>query len=158
MADLGSYLRRFRRLMSPPGRPGPMAVPSDRVADTTDELAELLAAVDVIDQEARATLADAHDRAQRRREQGRLEADRIRREAQQQAEEERAAAAADQRSQLEDELQGLADAATHEAEEVRQAAADRLDDLAAEVAARVLAADPTTAPTTGPTTGHRAAA
>lgn len=141
MADLSSYLRRFRRLMSPPGRPGPAAVPKDRTADVSGELADVYGAVDAIAEEARRIRRDAEDRAEQRRTEAREEAERIRTQARERAEEERATAGAEKRSDLEDELREAAAAAEEEAVQVRMRAAQRIERLADRIAEQVLTAE-----------------
>lgn len=104
MADLARYLRRFRRLVSPPGRPGPGGVPRERGRELADELAEVFAAIDAIADEADRIRQEGEEAARQRREGAEQEVERILAAADDEAEQARADAAAAHRRDL---LQGI---------------------------------------------------
>jgi ElaB/YqjD/DUF883 family membrane-anchored ribosome-binding protein len=130
MATLASYLRRFGRFVSPPGRPGRAAVPADRSNELADELGDVFAAIDDIGQEAAHIRDDALQLAEVRRRHGRDEADRILDQAREHAVEQRAAVATVHRAQIEDVVRSALDAADREAAGIRRRAHDRMDEMA----------------------------
>lgn len=141
MADLSRYLRRFRRLVSPPGRAAPGAVPSDRRAELSDELAEVFAAIDEIEQEAERIRGEGEEEAERRRDEADEHVERILNSAREETEELRAEEAANRRQEIEDTIEEIRGDAEREAEAARGRSQDRIGDLADRVVDLVVSID-----------------
>lgn len=141
MTDLDRYLRRFWRLMAPPGRPGSAAVPEDRSQTISDEIGSVLEAVDVVQAEAERIRSDAERQAQQRRETARQEAERILADARSRAGEVRAEAEMLQRRHIETQTETALAAAHTEAESLRERVDRGVAALAAEIVERLLGPD-----------------
>lgn len=141
VSTLTNSLRRFRRAVSPPGRPGRAAVPADRSATLADELAEVFAAIDALADESERIRRDAEDAAAARREQGAREADRILQRAREDAAEDRARAAADRRASIDADIHATLAAGAREAAQIRARARDRAGQLADRITRRLLDAE-----------------
>ena len=141
VADLSRYLRRFRRLVSPPGRAAPGAVPSDRRAELADELAELFAAIDEVQQEAERIRGEGEEEAERRREEADEQVERILSSAREETEELRADEAARRRQEIEDTIEEIRGDAEREAEAARARSQDRIGALADRVVDLVASVD-----------------
>lgn len=115
-----------------------MAVPTDREADLSQELASVFAAIDAVDRRAQQIRDEAEARAAQRLTDAESEADRIRVSAREGAEEVRARAAARRREDITDEVRSAQEDARTRAEEIRRRADHNLDDLADRVVRRVL--------------------
>lgn len=137
MAELDRYLRRFRRMVSPPGRPGPAAVPADRAAELASELAPLFASIDDIDAEAGRILRDADEEIERIEDESRGHAQEILSRAREQSAVARAEAIAKQRDEAEKEIHRAHEEAAREADRIRRVGRDRIPDLVDEVIARI---------------------
>lgn len=138
MPDLDRFLRRFRRLVAPPGRPRPAGVPVDREAALSDELAEVFAAIDAIQEDAEAIRKEGKEKAEELRSRAEEEARRVISEGEDQADEVRAEEAARHRERLQEEVQKALALARSDAEEVRERANERVDELAGRVVDLVL--------------------
>ncbi len=136
-------LRRFRRLVSPPGRAAPAAVPVDRDATLAQELAAVLSAVDEVDREVTRIREEADERAQRVRDDADAEAARLLDEASETADRERADAGAARTREIEDELADLEARTDAEVAAVRATAANHHDDVVAQLVRRALDVAPT---------------
>jgi hypothetical protein len=137
VADLARFLRRFRRVASPPGRPGPGAVPADREARRAHELEAVLAAIDAVDREAREILAAADAEALRVKRESEVTARRLVEEAKDGAAAVRAAASARRRGDVDHLVATARSDGQAQAEEVAQQARARREDVAARLAERV---------------------
>jgi hypothetical protein len=132
VAALPRLLRRFQRLLTPPGRPASaLGVPASGES-LEGELQPLLTTLDEIDGEARAIVARAEDEAARRREAAAREAAAIveRARGSAAAEYERAVAAA--RAQRADRA-GAQAQADREVERIRSLSDERVGRLVSEV-------------------------
>ena len=129
MPDLGRYLRHFRRLVSPPGRPGPIGVPADHLAELSEELEAVFRAVDAIQEEADRIRKDSESEARKKQEEAEDEAGRIVADARDRAEQVRAEEAARQRRDIEKDAQTALDQAEQQAEETRKRANEKLDSM-----------------------------
>ena len=142
---LSQILRRFRPAVAP-GPAGPAAVPADRVAEVEAELAGVFAALEPAVTAAREVRERAGGDADRRRQQGVEEAERIVAAARARLDAVRAEAASAGLSALDAERAALDADARAEVERVRQVADERLGGLLSEVLAEVWAtAGPSTA-------------
>ncbi len=128
--------------MSPPGRPGLAGVPTDHEAQVADELRDVFAAIDAIEDETRRIRTEAQERAERRRAESEAEAERILADAIRGAEQVRADAAARHRRDLDEDIAATLEQARVAAEDVVARADARLDETAQEVVSRVLDAGP----------------
>lgn len=128
--------------MSPPGRPGLAGVPTDHEAQVADELKDVFAAIDAIEQETRRIRAEAEVRAERGREASEATAERILADAIRGAEQVRADAAAEHRRDLDEDVAATLERARAAAEDVVVRAHARLDAIAGEVVSRVLDSRP----------------
>jgi hypothetical protein len=138
MARLEDFLRRFRPLVAPPGVAGPGAVPPDRTADLLAELADVLSAIDVVEDQAIGLEAAARAAADERLSVGRSEAAGSIALARERAPGERAAAYAEWRQAGETEIAGALEAAGQEALRIGGASGARLPALTEAVVERVL--------------------
>ncbi len=138
MADLNRYLRRFWRLVSPPGRPGPAGVPSDRARTITDEIGAVLESIDAVQEEAQRIRADAGQKARQRREEATERARRTLADARSRLDEERAAAQARHRGDVRGQAEAMLETARREAEAVRTRADRNVDEYAGRIAERLL--------------------
>lgn len=127
MADLDRYLRRFRRLVSPPGRPATAGAPSDREVGLRDELGDVFAAVDAVQGEAEQLLEDARREAEHRRAEAGDRAARIVAEAREDAERERTEAARAWRDRVERDLSDARQEADRQVTEVRTRTDERIE-------------------------------
>jgi len=141
MPDLDRFLRRFRRLVAPPGRPRPAGVPLDREAALSDELAEVFAAIDAIQKEAEAIGKEGRKKAEALRSEAEEEVRRVISDGEDQADRVRAEEAARHRGRLREDVQKTLARALGDAEEVRKRADDRLDEFAGRVVDLVLHGD-----------------
>jgi flagellar biosynthesis/type III secretory pathway protein FliH len=141
MADLDRYLRRFRRLVSPPGRPATAGAPSDREVGLRDELGDVFAAIDAVAREAEQLREDARHRAAQRRGEATDRAARIVADARDDADRERSEAAAAWRTRVERDLTVVEQEAVGQAADVRSRTDERLDDVAARVVDRLLSCE-----------------
>lgn len=141
MPDLSKYLRRFRRLVSPPGRPGPIAVPADRSARAADELEAVFQAVDAIQEEAERIRDESAEQARGKDAEAEDEAKRILSQARDRAEQVRAQEASRHREDIEKEAQSALDEARREARRIRERTQDKLDSMAQRLVARLTGAD-----------------
>jgi vacuolar-type H+-ATPase subunit H len=137
MPDLSRFLRRFRRLVSPPGRPGPIAVPADRSAELSSELEAVFRAIDGIQEEAERIRKQSEDEARKKKEEAEEEAGRILSEAGDRAEQARAEEASRHREDIEQETRRALDEASKEAEQIRGRVDQKLDSVAERVVARL---------------------
>lgn len=138
MSDLSWYLRRFRRLVAPPGRPAAAASPTEEGAGPHDELAELFGLIDDIEREARRISEQAREEAQHRRSDGDERARRILAEANADLEQVRADEAARHRRHIEGEVGDIRAAAAKQAADLGDRARRRLDELADRVVQRIV--------------------
>lgn len=138
MADLDKYLRRFRRLVSPPGRPGPAAVPSDRAEERSDELQEVFAAIDRIEGEAREILDDGEERSEAMLADAEEEARRLLSEAGERADEARAEEQARHRRSVEEDSRSALEEARDEVREIERRVDTNLQSVADRVLERIL--------------------
>lgn len=138
VADLARFLRRFRRLASPPGRAGPAAVPLDRDRARSEELEDLFAAIDEIGEEAERVLSEAEERCAKIREDAETGVSRLLDHARSEADAARADESVRRRAELEEERRSTLDEAREEASGVRARAQDRLEDLAQRIVRELL--------------------
>lgn len=138
MADLARFLRRFRRLASPPGRAGPLAVPLDRARARSGELEDLFVAIDAISEEAERILSEAEERCVKVREDAEKGVSRLLDDARSEADAARADESVRRREELEEERRSTLDEAQEEAGGVRARAQDRLEDLAQRIVRELL--------------------
>jgi vacuolar-type H+-ATPase subunit H len=138
MSDLSWYLRRFRRLVAPPGRPGPAGATTDAHADQRAELAELFVLIDDIERQAQGILEDADEQARRRSRDADEEAQRIVADADAGLDQARADAAARHRRHIEGEIVDIRAEAAAEAEDLRGRAQHNLDALTERIVRRIL--------------------
>jgi hypothetical protein len=124
--NLQDLLRRFRPLVVPPGRAGPATVPVDRTADQMAELADLLAAIDAIDDEAERVDDDTRQRASQAEAAAGLAATQLTSSAQERAAQERAKAYAERRQLHEDAIRLQLEAATEEGHRIERASRERM--------------------------------
>ncbi len=136
--DLARFLRRFRRAVSPPGRPGPVSVPVDEESVRAEELRDVLAEIDDLAARAQHIRDEADARARDRRAAADAEAEQLLSRARAGAEVARAEAAALSRHDADEAIRSTEAAARQQAEEIRTRAEARLDDLAARVVRAVL--------------------
>jgi hypothetical protein len=123
---LTAYLRRFRRVVAPPGRPAPGAVPADRVADVRAEVVDLLTAIDRIGEEATEIVRRTEAEVEDLRIQTRTRVERLSADARHQASEARQTAAALRQERVTEELEALLDEARGRAAEIEHKARERL--------------------------------
>jgi hypothetical protein len=135
---LSQILRRFRPAVTP-GPAGPAAVPVDRVAEVEAELAAVFAALEPAVTAAREVREQAAGDADRRRQQGEEEAERIVAAARARLDAVRAEAASAGLAALDAERAVLDADSRAEVERVRQVADERLAGLLSEVLAEVWA-------------------
>lgn len=141
MVELSHYLRRFRRLVSPPGRQSPPARPADRRSALRDELSEVLQAIDHLEHESAHVREQAEQRARRRREEAEEEAERIRSRAEVELDDIQAEEAADRRRDIENEIERARAAGDERAEQIRGRAGPRVEGLAERIVQRILVDD-----------------
>ncbi len=143
MSDLSRYLRRFRRMVAPPGRPGLRAVPSDGPKDTSAELASIIREIDEIAAEAEAIRDEAERSANERQAAARDDAEAVIEKASQQAEVARAGAAAERAEASEQEIASLESDAKAEVDRIAAVSEERMARLVDQIVERVLALDVT---------------
>jgi hypothetical protein len=130
-------LRRFQKLVAPPGRPAAaLGVPASG-EDLAAELAPLLATLDRADVEAAAIRRAAAEEAAERRERGTREAAAMIERARSAAEAERARAAAAGRSEVAARAAGEREATAREILRIEAVREERIDELLAAVMACV---------------------
>ena len=127
MPDTRDFLRRFRRVASPPGRAGSATVPVDHLAELSVELAEVFVAMDEIDEQIEAVEREAREDAERIRGEGRAAAERVLAEAEERAELERSEAAASRRRTRQEEISSSLARAEQEAREITERADARIE-------------------------------
>jgi vacuolar-type H+-ATPase subunit H len=150
MATLSWYLRRFQRLVAPPGRPARIGVAPTPQTGPPRELDDVLDAVDAIRREADRIRDDAAAEAERVRADAADRADRVLAQAQRQAAAQRDEVAALHRSRIDDGIAAALAAADDEASEIRARATGRVDELAERIVRDILRADLAAAEPTGP--------
>lgn len=116
-------------------------MPSDRRAELTDELVEVFAAIDEVQQEAERLRAEGQDEAERRRAEADEQVARILRKAREETEELRADEAAKRRKEIEATIEGIRGDAAREAEATRTRSQDRIGALADRVVQLVASND-----------------
>lgn len=141
MADLNRYLRRFWRLVSPPGRAGPVAVPVDRVSTVSEELAHVFELIDAVQAEADRIREDGERAARNRRDEAELQANGVLADARAGVDQARAEAQAHHRRDIEHDTEATLRAARREADAVKAQADDGIDALAQRIADELLAFD-----------------
>jgi hypothetical protein len=133
VAAFASFLDRFRRLLTPPGRPGEaLGLPASG-EDQSAELEPLFGELDAVDEQAREIERQALEQTQQRRAGAQAQAAAILEQARSRAERERARAAFEQRAEVERRAVEMHEASSREAERVRVASADRVPELVSEV-------------------------
>lgn len=137
MPDIDRYLRRFRRMVSPPGRPGPTAVPADRETELATELAPLFASIDDIDAEAARIGEDADVEVEEIEGESRERSQEILSRGREQAAVARADAIAGQRREANEDIRHLSEDAQQEAERIRRVGSSRIPGLVEEILARI---------------------
>ncbi|HZD52241.1 MAG TPA: hypothetical protein VE175_04290, partial [Woeseiaceae bacterium] len=137
MADLNRYLRRFWRLVAPPGRPGPVAVPVDRAASVADELGVVFERIDAAEEEADRIREAGHERARRYLEHADERVRRILADARAAADQARADAQAHHRQDLRAENEAALAAAREEASAIKARSGDNLETLTQHILGRV---------------------
>ena len=133
---LSEILRRFRPAVAP-GPAGPAGVPADRVAEARAELADVFVALEPAVTAARQMRERARADADRRRQQGVEQAERIRAEARGRLDAVRAEAASVHLAALDVDRAALEADARSEAERVQQVIGARLPRVVAQVIAQV---------------------
>jgi DNA anti-recombination protein RmuC len=141
MADLSKYLRRFRRFVSPPGRPGPAAVPVDRVQEMSGELAEVFQAIDAVEAEAERIRQRGRTETERKQKEAERETERLLSEARDLSDQTRAEEAARRTEDIEREARAALDEAREEADDVRKRSEGKLDAAARSIVDGLLGAD-----------------
>lgn len=141
MPDLSRFLRRFRRLVSPPGRPGPIAVPADRSAELSGELEAVFRAIDEVQQEAERIRKQSEDEARKKKDEAEEEARRILSEAGDRVEQARAEEASRHREDIEQETRKALDEASKEARGIRDRVDEKLDSMVERMIARLTGAE-----------------
>lgn len=133
MPQFPSFLARFRRLLTPPGRPAEaLGVPASG-ADLEGELAPLLGALDAVGEQADQIRRQAQQSAGRRRDEAAGEAKAVMEEARRRADDARAEAASEQQSEAERRGAAARAAAQREAELIRARGEERIANLLVEV-------------------------
>jgi hypothetical protein len=134
---LPRFLRRFQKLVAPPGRPASaLGVPASG-EDLAAELAPLLAALDRADGEAAAMRTAAQDEAGRRRQRAAREAAAVIERARGTAEAERRRAVLAGRGEIAAREGAEREAAAREIARIEAVREERIDELLAEVLACV---------------------
>ncbi|MFP4635991.1 MAG: hypothetical protein ACLFRD_09020 [Nitriliruptoraceae bacterium] len=141
MVELSHYLRRFRRLVSPPARQSPPAAPADRRSALRDELSEVLRAIVHLEHESEHVREQAEQLARRRREEAEEEAERIRSRADLELDEIQAEEAAARRRDIENEIERARAAGDERAAQIRERAGPRVEELADRIIERILTDD-----------------
>ena len=133
MAALPRLLRRFRKLVAPPGRPASaLGIPASG-DDLEAELAPLLAGLERVEDEARDIRARAREEADRRRDRAVREAATIVERARATADVERARAASAARAEADAGAATARETAAREVARIRALREERLDELVPEV-------------------------
>jgi len=134
MPALSDLLRRFRRLGTPPGPPAAgLGVPARAGASLAAELLPVFAAIDLVEDEARAIRDTAGPEAEEAIAMARAQAAGLRADGARRAESERADVAAAQEDGSRAELARIAADAEAEAARIASAAAARRPDLVARI-------------------------
>jgi vacuolar-type H+-ATPase subunit H len=134
MPALSDLLRRFRRLGTPPGPPAAaLGVPARAGASLAAELLPVFAAVDLVEDEARAIRDSAAPEAEQAIAAARAHAARVRADGARRAESERAEVVAVHEDGSRAELARIAAGAEDEAARIASVAAARRPDLVARI-------------------------
>lgn len=139
MRPLDDLLRRFRPIVAPPGRAGAGAVPVDRASDLLAEIAGVLAAVDLIEDDAERIEATSRTEAEARLEHGRAAAAQVIAATRDQAPHERTAAYGERYRAGEARIQRELEGAEREAQRIRGVARTRTQQLADAIVERIVA-------------------
>jgi hypothetical protein len=139
MRPLDDLLRRFRPIVAPPGRAGAGAVPVDRASELLAEIAGVLAAIELIEDDAERLGATSRAEAEARLEHGRAVAAQVITAARDQAPHERRAAYGERYRAGEVRIQRELEGAEREAQRIRRVARTRTPQLADAIVERIAA-------------------